>query len=44
MNVYPATGHTINALAANTAFSLAAGKNAMFWAATASKWYVNLTA
>jgi hypothetical protein len=42
--VYPATGHSINALAANTAFSLAAGKNALFWAATASKWYVNLSA
>ena len=44
LNVYPASGHSINALAANTAFSLAAGKNAMFWAATATKWYVNLTA
>ena len=44
MNVYPATGHSINALAANAAFSLAAGKNALFWAATASKWYVNLSA
>jgi len=42
--VYPASGHSINALSANTAFSLAAGKNAMFWAATSSKWYVNLTA
>ena len=44
LNVYPATGHSINALSANTAFSLAAGKNALFWAATATKWYVNLTA
>lgn len=42
--VYPASGHSINALAANAAFSVAAGKNALFWAATASKWYVNLTA
>lgn len=42
--VYPNTGHSINALAANAAFSLAAGKNAVFWAATASKWYVNLSA
>lgn len=42
--VYPASGHSINALSTNTAFSLAAGKNALFWAATASKWYVNLTA
>jgi hypothetical protein len=42
--VYPASGHSINALAANASFSLAAGKNAMFWAATATKWYANLTA
>jgi hypothetical protein len=44
LNVYPASGHSINALAANAAFSLAAGKNALFWAATASKWYANLSA
>ena len=44
LNVYPATGHSINALAANAAFSLAVGKSAMFWAATATKWYVNLSA
>lgn len=44
LNVYPATGHSINALAANTAFSLAAAKNAIFWAATSTKWYVNLSA
>ena len=44
LSVYPASGHSINALAANASFSLAAGKNAMFWAATATKWYVNLTA
>ena len=44
MNVYPASGHSINALAANAAFSLAVGKNAVFWAATASKWYANLSA
>lgn len=44
LNVYPASGHSINALAANAAFSLAAGKNAVFWAATASKWYANLSA
>ncbi len=42
--VYPNTGHSINALAANAAFSLAAGKNALFWAATATKWYANLSA
>ena len=44
MNVYPASGHSINALAANAAFSLEVGKNAVFWAATASKWYTNLSA
>lgn len=44
MNVYPASGHSINALAANAAFSLAVGKNAVFWAASASKWYANLSA
>ena len=44
LNVYPATGHSINALASNAPFSLAAGKNAVFWAATASKWYANLSA
>ena len=42
--VYPDTGHSINALAANAAFSLATGKNALFWAATASKWYALLSA
>jgi len=41
--VYPNTGHSINALAANAAFSLAAGENALFWAATATKWYANLS-
>jgi hypothetical protein len=44
LSVYPATGHSINALAANAAFSLAVGKNALFWAATASKWYAILSA
>jgi hypothetical protein len=44
MNVYPASGHSINALANNAAFSLAVGKNALFWAATSSKWYALLSA
>lgn len=44
LSVYPATGHSINALASNAAFSVASGKNCLFWAATASKWYANLTA
>lgn len=44
LNVYPTSGHSINELSANAPFSLAVGKNAMFWAATASKWYANLSA
>ena len=44
LNVYPATGHSLNALAANAPFSLAAGKNAIFWAGTASRCYVTLSA
>ncbi len=44
LNIYPAVGHSINALAANAAFSLAVGKNAIIWAATTTKWYVNLSA
>lgn len=43
MNLYPATGHSLNALAANAAFSIPAGRNAIVWAATASKWIVNLS-
>jgi hypothetical protein len=44
LNMYPAIGHSINALAANAAFSLAVGKNAVIWAATTTKWYVSLSA
>lgn len=44
LNVYPASGHSIDALSANAPFSLAAGKNAIFWAATASQWHTNLSA
>jgi len=44
LSVYPASGHSINALANNAAFSMAVGKNALFWAATASKWYAFLSA
>ena len=44
LSVYPASGHSINALANNAAFSLAVGKNALFWAATSSKWYALLSA
>lgn len=42
--VYPATGDAINALAANTALSLAAGKNAIFFCCAAGKWYAVVTA
>jgi hypothetical protein len=44
LSVYPASGHSINALANNAAFSMAVGKNALFWAATSSKWYAILSA
>lgn len=44
MALYPASGHSINALAANAAFSVPAGKNVIVWAATATKWIVNLSA
>lgn len=44
LRVYPDTGHAINALATNAFFSLAAGKNALFWAATGSQWYAILSA
>jgi hypothetical protein len=42
--VYPATGEAINALATNAGFSLAAGKNAIFFCCAAGKWYVVLSA
>ena len=44
LSVYPASGHSINALANNAAFSMAVGKNTLFWAATSSKWYALLSA
>lgn len=44
MALYPASGHSINALAANTAFSVPAGKSVIVWAATATKWIVHLSA
>lgn len=43
-NVFPATGEKINALAANSAFSLANGKNVIFFSPVAGQWYANLTA
>lgn len=44
LNVFPATGDTINALGANAAFALAAGKTVIFSAAGALFWYGDLTA
>ncbi len=39
LNVYPASGHSINALAVNAAFSLAVGKAVRLVSVSASKWY-----
>ncbi len=39
MNVFPDTGSTINALTANTAFALAAGKTATFVTTLAGAWH-----
>lgn len=39
MNVFPAVGETINALSANTALAVAAGKAATFYCAVAGKSY-----
>ena len=39
MNVFPAVGETINALAANTAIAVAAGKAMLFECAVAGKWF-----
>ena len=44
MNVFPQTGDNINALAANAAFALAAGKSVEFCAAGPLHWSANLTA
>jgi hypothetical protein len=43
-NVFPAVGDTINALAANAAFSLVAGKVATFYCAVAGFWNAVLSA
>ena len=43
MNVFPATGDKINALAANAAFAVAANKTAHFICATAGTWNCILT-
>lgn len=44
MNVFPASGDAINALGANAAFALAAGKTAEFVCCTAGQWHAILSA
>ena|SRR5437867_4135541 len=44
MNVFPATGESINALAANTAFAVAAGKTAQFTCINNGQWHAILSA
>ena len=44
MNVFPASSETINALSANAAFAVAAGKTATFFSAVNGKWHSILTA
>jgi hypothetical protein len=44
MNVFPAVGDAINALGANTAFAVAAGKTCTFYCATSGQWHTQLSA
>lgn len=44
MNVFPSTGDAINALGANTAFAVAAGKTCTFFTAGAGQWHAQLSA
>lgn len=44
MNVFPQTGDAINALGANAAFAVAAGKVATFYCTVAGKWHTILSA
>lgn len=39
LNIYPASGHSINNLSANTAQSLSVDARSIFFATSASKWY-----
>jgi hypothetical protein len=39
LNVYPASGHSINALATNAALSIPTDTRRLFFAATSTKWY-----
>jgi hypothetical protein len=44
MNVFPASGDAINALGANAAYALAAGKTATLYCANAGQWHALLSA
>jgi hypothetical protein len=44
MNVFPASGDAINALSANAAFAVAAGKTCSFFSTLAGHWHTLLTA
>lgn len=44
MNVFPQTGETINALAANAALAIAVGKTATFICPVAGKWFALVSA
>lgn len=44
MNLFPATGEQINALGANAAFAIAAGKSAVLSCAVAGQWHAVLSA
>ncbi len=44
MNVFPASGEAINALSANTAFAVAAGKTATFYCTNTGQWHSILSA
>ncbi|MEZ5691471.1 MAG: DUF2793 domain-containing protein [Rickettsiales bacterium] len=39
LNVYPANGHSINNLSANSSLSIAADSRLLLWAVTNNKWY-----
>lgn len=44
MNLYPALGEKINALAANAAFAIPANKTVICFASGGGQWHTNLTA
>lgn len=44
MNIFPNLGGTINALSANAAYALAAGKSVILFQANDGAWYANLSA